>query len=124
SILSNKLPYISKETYWHDFGWFVLHPIWGVGFFIIVNRTVLAEDSWMRSLKLPSLISLFAALGVFSYSIYLTHELTIMQSWRWISPQLTQSLNVLAITIPATILIAWLFFWFCERPFMVKKNVI
>lgn len=122
SILSNQLPHISKETYWHDFGWFVLHPIWGVGFFIVVNRTVLAEDSWTRSLKLPSLISVFATLGVFSYSIYLTHELTIMQSWRWIDPQLAQSLNVLAITIPATILIAWIFFWFCERPFMVKKR--
>jgi len=123
SILSNQLPYISKETYWHDFGWFALHPIWGIGFFIVVNRTVLAEDGWLRNLQLPFLISVFATLGVFSYSIYLTHELTIMQSWRWINPQLAQSLNVLAITIPATIFIAWVFFWFCERPFMVKKRV-
>ena len=122
SVLSNQLPFISKETYWHDFGWFILHPIWGVGFFIVVNRTVLAEDGWIRSMKLPSMISLFCTLGVFSYSIYLTHELTIMQSWRWINPQFAQSLNVLFITIPATLLFAWVFFWFCERPFIVKKN--
>jgi peptidoglycan/LPS O-acetylase OafA/YrhL len=122
SVLSNQLPLISKETYWHDFGWFVLHPIWGVGFFIVVNRTVLAEDSWVRNFKLPSLISVFATLGVFSYSIYLTHELTIMQSWRWINPKLWQSLNVVVVTVPATILLAWFFFWFCERPFMVKKK--
>jgi peptidoglycan/LPS O-acetylase OafA/YrhL len=122
SLLSNKLPFISKETYLHDVAWFVMHPIWGVGFFIIVNRTVLAEDSWLKTLRLPSLISLFATLGVFSYSIYLTHELTIMQSWRWIHPQLSQSLNVLVITVPATILLAWVFFWFCERPFMIKKR--
>jgi peptidoglycan/LPS O-acetylase OafA/YrhL len=122
SILSNWLPYIPKETYWHDFSWFVMHPIWSVGFFIVVNRTVLAEDGWVRNFKLPTLISLFAMLGVFSYSIYLTHELTIMQSWRWIDPSLWQSQNVILITIPATILFAWVFFWFCERPFMVKKK--
>jgi len=122
SVLSNQLPFISKDTYWHDFGWFVLHPIWGIGFFILVNRTVIAENGWVRSLRLPTLISLFATLGVFSYSIYLTHELTIMQSWLWVNPQLLQSLNVLVITIPATILFAWLFFWFCERPFIVKKS--
>jgi peptidoglycan/LPS O-acetylase OafA/YrhL len=122
SILSNWLPDIPKETYWHDFSWFMLHPIWGVGFFIVVNRTVLAEDGWVRNFKLPSLVSLFATLGVFSYSIYLTHELTIMQSWRWMEPKLWQSQNVLLITIPATILFAWVFFWFCERPFMVRKK--
>jgi peptidoglycan/LPS O-acetylase OafA/YrhL len=122
SALSNQLPVISKDTIWHDFGWFVMHPMWGIGFFIVVNRTVLAEDGWMRNLKLPTVISLFATLGVFSYSIYLTHELTIMQSWRWILPNLWQIQNVFVITIPATILFAWVFFWFCERPFMIRKE--
>lgn len=122
SALSNQLPVISKDTIWHDFCWFVMHPMWGIGFFIVVNRTVLAEDGWMRNLKLPTVISLFATLGVFSYSIYLTHELTIMQSWRWILPNLWQIQNVFVITIPATILFAWVFFWFCERPFMIRKE--
>ena len=123
SALSNQLPVISKDTIWHDFGWFVMHPIWGIGFFIVVNRTVLAEDGWLRNFKLPSVISLFATMGVFSYSIYLTHELTIMQSWRWILPNLWQIQNVFLITIPATILFAWVFFWFCERPFMIRKEL-
>jgi peptidoglycan/LPS O-acetylase OafA/YrhL len=123
SALSNLLPGISKDTIWHDFSWFVMHPMWGIGFFIVVNRTVLAEDGWMRNFKLPSVISLFATLGVFSYSIYLTHELTIMQSWRWILPNLWQIQNVFVITIPATILFAWVFFWFCERPFMIRKEI-
>jgi len=123
SALSNLLPGISKDTIWHDFSWFVMHPMWGIGFFIVVNRTVLAEDGWMRNLKLPAVISLFATLGVFSYSIYLTHELTIMQSWRWILPNLWQIQNVFVITIPATILFAWVFFWFCERPFMIRKEI-
>jgi len=96
--------------------------MWRIGFFIVVNRTVLAEDGWLRNFRLPSVISLFATLGVFSYSIYLTHELTIMQSWRWTLPNLWQIQNVFVITIPATILFAWVFFWFCERPFMIRKE--
>ncbi len=113
---------IPKDTFWHISSWFFLHPMWGVGFFIMLNRAVFAEDSWMRQLKLPWLISVFATLGVFSYSIYLTHELTIMQSWRWTNPAAWQMQNVFLITIPATIVFAWLFFWFCERPFMNRKK--
>ena len=112
---------IPKDTFWHISSWFLLHPLWGVGFFIVLNRAVVAEDSWIRELKLPSLISLFATLGVFSYSIYLTHELTIMQSWRFVNPAAWQMQNVFLITIPATIVVAWVFFWFCERPFMSKR---
>ena len=122
SAISYFLPGISKDTIWHDFSWFVMHPMWGIGFFIVVNRAVLAENSWVRELRLPSLISLFATLGIFSYSIYLTHELTIMESWRWINPATWQIQNVFLVLVPATLLFAWLFFWFCERPFMVRKS--
>jgi Predicted acyltransferases len=122
SALSYYLPSISKDTIWHDLGWFLMHPIWGVGFFIVVNRAVIAEDSWLRQARIPSLISIFATLGVFSYSIYLTHELTIMESWRWVNPALGQIQNVFLIVLPATILAAWTFFWFCERPFMTRKT--
>jgi len=113
---------IPKDTFWHISSWFLLHPLWGVGFFIVLNRAVLAEDGWVRELKLPWLISVFATLGVFSYSIYLTHELTIMQSWRWANPAAWQMQNVFFITIPATIVFAWVFFWFCERPFMKRRK--
>jgi len=116
--------YIPKDTFWHISSWFLLHPLWGIGFFIVLNRAVLAEDGWIRELKLPSLISLFATLGVFSYSIYLTHELTIMQSWRFVNPASWQMQNVFLITIPATIVVAWVFFWFCERPFMIKRTKV
>jgi peptidoglycan/LPS O-acetylase OafA/YrhL len=121
SALSYFLPSISKDTIWHDLAWFLMHPLWGVGFFIVVNRAVIAEDSWVRRARIPSLISVLATLGVFSYSIYLTHELTIMESWRWVNPALGQIPNVLLVVVPATILFAWTFFWFCERPFMTRK---
>src|SRR5262245_33959487 len=120
SALSSYLPYISKDTILHDFSWFLIHPLWGLGFFIVVNRTVLAEQSWLRQATLPSLVSVFSTLGVFSYSIYLTHELVIMQSWRWTNPGWLQLENVAIVIVPATIVFAWIFFWFCEKPFMVK----
>src|ERR1044072_5931578 len=115
SALSSYLPYISRATLWNDFSWFLIHPLWGLGFFIVVNRTVLAEQSWLRRAPLPSMVSVFATLGVFSYSMYLTHELVIMQSWRWTSPSWWQLANVLVVVIPAVIIFAWVFFWFCEK---------
>ena len=118
SALSSYLPSIPKDTLLQHAGWFLLHPLWGLGFFIVVNRMVLAEDSWLRQAKLPSMVSSFSTLGLFSYSIYLTHELVIMQSWRWTNPTWLQLVNVAAVMIPATIIFAWLFFWFCEKPFI------
>jgi peptidoglycan/LPS O-acetylase OafA/YrhL len=121
SALSSYLPSIPKDMLLHEAGWFLLHPLWGLGFFIVVNRTVLAEDSWLRQAKLPSMVSVFSTLGIFSYSIYLTHELVIMQSWRWTNPAWLQLVNVAVVMIPATIIFAWVFFWFCEKPFMTTK---
>ena len=122
SALSSYLPAIPKDTLLHDAGWFLIHPMWGLGFFIVVNRIVLAEDSWLRQAKLPSMVSLFSTLGVFSYSIYLTHELMIMESWRWTNPGWPQLANVFFVVIPATIVFAWAFFWFCEKPFMARSS--
>jgi peptidoglycan/LPS O-acetylase OafA/YrhL len=124
SAISYFLPAIPKDTPWHDLGWYLMHPIWAIGFFIVVNRSVLAEQSWIRKLKLPALVSIFATFGVFSYSIYLTHELSIMQSWRWINPSFPELQNVLFVVVPATILFAWVFFWFCERPFMIRRGIV
>ena len=121
SAISYLLPSIPKTTIWYEPSSFLMHPLWGLGFFIIVNRAVLAEDGWIRELRLPLVISVFATLGVFSYSLYLTHELTVMESWRWLQLALGPMLNVFILVIPATILFAWVFFWFCERPFMVRK---
>lgn len=121
SALSSYLPSIPKDTLLHNLSWFLIHPVWGLGFFIVVNRMVQAEHGWLRQIKLPSLVSIFSTLGIFSYSIYLTHELVIMQSWRWIDPARLQLGNVFLVVVPATILFAWVFFWFCEKPFMARR---
>jgi len=121
SVISNYLPLINKDTFLHHAAWFSIHPFWGLGFFIVVNRMVLAEQSWLRQAKLPSLVSLFSTLGLFSYSLYLTHELVIMQSWQWTFPSWPQLVNVFVLTVPATIIFAWAFFWFFEKPFMKNQ---
>ena len=122
ATLGYYLPWIPKETIWQHFGWFLIHPLWGLGFLVIVNRLVLAEQSWIRQAGLPLTVSIFATLGIFSYSIYLTHELVIMQSWRWTNTAWLQLTNVFVIVLPATIVFAWVFFWFCEKPFMVRRQ--
>jgi peptidoglycan/LPS O-acetylase OafA/YrhL len=121
SAISTYLPSIYDYKWLHNISWFVMHPFWGLGFFIVVNRTVLAEQSWLRRARLPSIVSVFAKLGVFSYSIYLTHELVIMQSWLFTNPRWWQVSNVFLVVVPAVILFAWVFFWFCEKPFMVRR---
>jgi peptidoglycan/LPS O-acetylase OafA/YrhL len=122
SFISAYLSVIPKSMLLNDVGWFVIHPLWGLGFFIVVNRIVVAEQGWLRQLRLPSLISIFATLGIFSYSLYLTHELMIMQAWRWSNPARVQLVDVFLITVPATIIFAFIFFWFCEKPFMVRRG--
>ncbi|HZI86822.1 MAG TPA: hypothetical protein VFD48_08305, partial [Pyrinomonadaceae bacterium] len=53
-------------------------------------------------------------------SLYLTHELVIMQSWWFTMQRLPAILNTLLIVTPATVAFAWMFFQYCEKPYMRK----
>lgn len=120
SAISLTLPLIQKDTFLHDASWMLMHPLWGFGFFVVVNRAVNAERTWMERLQQPLLVTMAAAIGVFSYSLYLTHELVIMQSWRFTIDGFPPMLNTLLVVTPATIAFAWLFYRFCEKPYMTK----
>jgi peptidoglycan/LPS O-acetylase OafA/YrhL len=128
SAISSVLPNTQKNTLPHELAWMLMHPLWGFGFFVLVNRVVNAEYAWLTRLREPGAIGrLFAksvaaaaTVGVFSYSLYLTHELVIMQSWSFTIKELPLLVNALAIVVPATIGFAWLFFRFCEKPYMRK----
>jgi len=126
SATSALLPMTQKDTLPHDLAWLLMHPAWGLGFFILVNRAVQAEQTWLKQLRqtrvIPRLVSAVATIGVFSYSLYLTHELVIMQSWWFVFDWLPPMVNTLLIVVPATVAFAWLFFQICERPFMRKLN--
>jgi peptidoglycan/LPS O-acetylase OafA/YrhL len=132
SVTSTILPATQKDTLSHTLAWLLMHPVWGVGFFILVNRAVQAEQ-WRASkqqqpsetIRMPDITEFLrrvvagaAFVGVFSYSLYLTHELVIMQSWWFITRRFPPILNALLIVIPATLMFAWLFYKFCEKPYM------
>lgn len=106
----------------HDLVWLFLHPVWGAGFFIVVNRAVTAEKSWLSEFNKPKVVSALALVGLISYSLYLTHELVVMQSWRFGAWGHFPMLNTLMLVVPVTVAAAWLFFRFCERPYMRKTG--
>ena len=45
-----------------------------------------------------------------------------MQSWRWSDPARFQMWNVFVVVMPATLVFAFVYFWFCERPFLVRRG--
>ena len=122
SAISILLPTTQKDTLPHDLAWMLMHPIWGFGFFVVVNRAVTAEQKWSAKLRHPRLVTIAASIGVFSYSLYLTHELVIMQSWWFVTNSLPPMLNALLIVVPATVGFAWVFYRFCEKPYMRKAT--
>ncbi|MDQ2937607.1 MAG: acyltransferase [Acidobacteriota bacterium] len=121
SVVSVILPVTQKDTLAHDLAWMLMHPIWGLGFFIVVNRAVQAEHAWLAKLRRPRIVTAAATVGVFSYSLYLTHELVIMQSWWFVIEGFPPILNTLLIVVPATVAFAWLFYRFCEKPYLRKS---
>jgi peptidoglycan/LPS O-acetylase OafA/YrhL len=102
----------------HDFLWLFLHPLWGLGFFILLNRFVLAESRWRAAMITPAPIKLLAAIGLFSYSLYLTHELVVMESYHFGFFGFSDLATALLLTTPACVAFAWLFFWLAERPYL------
>jgi len=106
----------------HDFLWLFLHPLWGLGFFILVNRFVVAESRWRAVRVAPALIRLLAAIGLFSYSLYLTHELVVMESYHFGFLGFSDLAKALLITTPACVAFAWVFFWLAERPYLNTRT--
>jgi peptidoglycan/LPS O-acetylase OafA/YrhL len=119
--LAQFLPLLDQTGWIHDIGWLVMHPMWGVGFFILVNYAVAAEQRWReRSSKVPRLIPALASVGLISYSLYLTHSFVIMH-WYWFGFTRFHILTIsVLIMTPLSVAFAWLFFRICERPFMTS----
>ena len=108
----------------HDFLWQFLHPLWGLGFFILVNRFVLAESRWRAALRTPVIIKGLAAIGLFSYSLYLTHELVVMESYHFNFLGFSELATAFLFTTPACVAFAWLFFRFAERPYLNTQTTM
>jgi peptidoglycan/LPS O-acetylase OafA/YrhL len=119
--LAQLLPILDQTGVVHDLGWLVMHPAWGVGFFILVNYAVAAEQRWrLQSVPAPRLIPALASVGLISYSLYLTHSFVLMH-WYWFGFTKLHILSIsLVILTPLCVVFAWLFFRLCERPFMTS----
>ena len=83
---------------------------------------VLHQDSfsWKAQGKPPRLVRRLARIGLFSYSLYLTHEIVIVHfsgiAARWCGLE-NDSLFLLTL-VPVCLALAWVFFQVFERPFM------
>ena len=119
--LAQLLPLVDQKGWIHDLGWLIMHPAWGVGFFVLVNYAVRAEQRWReKSSPVPRLIPALASVGLISYSLYLTHSLILMH-WYWLGFTRLHILTIsLLIMTPLSVAFAWVFFRICERPFMTS----
>lgn len=119
--LAQLLPLTDQRGWVHEVGWLLMHPAWGLGFFILVNYAVSAEQRWRsRSSLVPRWIPLLAGVGLISYSLYLTHSLVLMH-WYWFGFTKLHILSIsLLILTPLSVVFAWLFYRLCERPFMTS----
>jgi len=122
--LAQVLPMLDQIGWVHDVGWIVMHPMWGLGFFVLVNYAVAAEQRWRaKSTNIPRLIPALASIGLISYSLYLTHSFVLMH-WYWFGFTRLHILSIsLVIMTPLSVVFAWLFFRVCERPFMTSLAV-
>ena len=90
---------------------FAIQPLWGLGYFILVNKIVSLEGEfsnvWARAVRC------LAWVGLFSYSLYLIHELVFI-----FIPDVNWSLKGLLAVI-----VAWIFYLCLEKPFMNVQRV-
>jgi len=124
-----------------DLAWFLSHPLWGLAFFALVNRLTLAElvnrrdeprdDLPPRRDDLPPRVSpclsALSRVGLFSYSLYLTHELVLTHldgALASVLPQGAPSLLLVRFLVfaPMAVAAAWLFFVLFERPFLAPRR--
>lgn len=97
--------------------WVGMPVLYAVGFWILVNGCVAREP---RTSSTSLVWKGLAATGLFSYSLYLIHELPLhyaLPLFARVLPQLDLTQQVLLLT-PLTIGLAWLFHLAFERPFM------
>ncbi len=122
--LAQLLPLVDQKGWVHDLGWLIMHPAWGVGFFVLVNYAVTAEQRWrQKALQVPRFIPGLASVGLISYSLYLTHSFVLMH-WYWFGFTRLHILTIsLLILTPLSVAFAWVFFRVFERPFMTSSAV-
>lgn len=111
----------------HRIMWLITDPIWGLGFFALLNYAVAAERRWRTHLDALLIIRALGGIGIFSYSLYLTHELVLGDVARaWLDllniPPLFYSDVLVSVFIPVSIVFSWCFFIAFEKRFMNRPE--
>lgn len=117
--LTEYLPW-TRTALTHDIGWLALDPLWGIGFFLLVNWAVSSEVGWQ--LNMPVLVKRLATVGLFSYSLYLTHQFTLLHGYLFHFIKLPHLLFALLILTPLALGFAWTFFRYAEKPFIAPPS--
>jgi peptidoglycan/LPS O-acetylase OafA/YrhL len=101
--------------------WLAADLVWGLAFFVVVNLAVRRQ----RDQRAPSrLAAALAGVGLFSDSLYLTHEIVTGYGWRTISGLLPPGpvVIVIAAAVLASLGLAKAFFVLFERPFLSPSS--
>lgn len=118
------------QNYWLTAGllsnvvWLAGDLVWGVGFFVLLNWAVAHEAAWSAARRMPKMAAWLASVGIFSYSLYLTHEIIEWRAWPIVADWLARTghllpqLVVMAVLAAASVLFARVFFELFERPFL------
>jgi len=122
------------QNYWLTGGaldnsiWLVVDVVWGIGFFAVLNALVAREATWVRAGRAPIVVAGLAWIGLFSYSLYLTHEFIEWRVWPFVASRLAAAgvllpqIVVMAILAAACVAFARVFFGLFERPFLTRRD--
>ena len=122
------------QNYWlgpgllNDLIWFGAEMVWGAGFFVLVNFAVDREQRGALLSHWAGVVKWFAGVGLFSYSLYLTHEIIEWHPWPTVARWLEDSNNRLPhVVVAAGLLVVCLvaaraFFEVFEKPFLSRSR--
>ena len=123
------------QNYWlgpgllNDLVWFGAEMVWGAGFFVLVNHAVDREQRGALWSQWAGVVKWFAGVGLFSYSLYLTHEIIEWHAWpvvaRWLEDtnQRLPHVVVAAVLLAVCLAFARGFFELFEKPFLNRSRV-
>lgn len=122
------------QNYWlgpgllNDVIWLTADVVWGASFFVLVNWAVTRERE-TAGRALPRGVLWLAGAGLFSYSLYLTHEIVEWRLW----PPVAESMVAAGYALPhivvasgllaVCLLFGWVFFLFFEKPFLSRSRI-
>lgn len=98
---------VYPQGLYHLAAWFLLQPMWGLAYFLMLNAAVKFEARWSQAGGLPAAASVLVSMGTISYSLYLTHDfvLAALPGSGWLK-------------LAASLAFAAAFYSLFERPFM------